>query len=73
MNFFELSQQLVFNPFSRIARQYIDTPAFKKLINNLDAVFEIGQSFVDTKMRELKEVAEKEIDHGDAQGEWTIY
>ena len=36
-------------------------------------MFEIGQSFVDTKMRELKEVAEKEIDHGDAQGEWTIY
>ena len=68
MNFFELSQQLVFNPFSRIARQYVDTPAFKKLVNNLDALFEIGQSFVDTKMRELKEVAEKEIDHGDAQG-----
>lgn len=67
-NFFELAQQLLFNIFSRIARPYIDTPTFKKFLINADALFEIGQVFVDKKMRELNIMAEKGIDPSNAQG-----
>ena len=67
-NFFELAQQLLFNIFSRIARPYIDTPTFKKFLINADALFEIGQVFVDNKMRELNMMAEKGIDPSNAQG-----
>lgn len=67
-NLFELAQQLLFNIFSRIARSYIDTPTFKKFLINADALFEIGQVFVDKKMRELNIMAEKGIDPSNAQG-----
>ena len=67
-NSFELAQQLLFNIFSRIARSYIDTPTFKKFLINADALFEIGQVFVDKKMRELNIMAERGIDPSNAQG-----
>ena len=64
----ELAQQLVFNILSRIARQYVDTPTFKKFLKNADTILEIGHGFVEKKMRELREMAENEIDPGNAQG-----
>ena len=72
-NFLELAQQLIFNIFSRIAHQYIDTPVFKKFLKNADLILEIGHSFVEKKMRELKEMDEKGIDQDDAQGALTFY
>lgn len=67
-NFFELSHKLLFNPLSRIARQYFDPPTFKKFLENADAFMETGQGIVDKKTRELTEMTEKGIDLGDAQG-----
>ena len=72
-NFLELAQQLTFNIFSRIAYQYIDTPVFKKFLKNADLILEIGHSFVEKKMRELKEMDEKGLDQDDAQGAFTYY
>ena len=68
-NFLELAQQLTFNIFSRIAYQYIDTPVFKKFLKNADLILEIGHSFVEKKMRELKNMD----DQDDAQGAFTYY
>ena len=68
-NFFILSQKLMFNIPSRMARKYIDTPTFKKFLKSADAFLDIGQGFVNKKMMELKEMAEKGIDpSGDTQG-----
>ena len=67
-NFFELSHKLLFNPFSRIARQYFETPTFKKFLENADTLMETGQGIVDKTTRELKEMTENGIDLGDAQG-----
>ena len=54
---------------SNIVRRYIDTPAFKKFLKVADDVLDIGQGFVDKKMRELKEMAEKDIEpSGDTRG-----
>ena len=72
-NFLELAQQLTFNIFSRIAYQYIDTPVFKKFLKNADLILEIGHSFVEKKMRELKEMDEKRLDQDDAQGALTYF
>lgn len=66
-NFFELSHKLLFNPFSRIARQYFDTPTFKKFLETADAPMETGQGIFDKTTRELKEMTENGIDLGDAQ------
>ena len=50
-------------------RPYIDTPTLKKFFKVSDDVLDIGQGFLDKKMRELKEMAEKEIEpSGDTQG-----
>lgn len=61
-NFFTLSHKLLFSVTSRFVRQYVDTPTLKKFWKTADAVFEIGQGFVDRKMKELKEMADKGID-----------
>ena len=52
-NFFKLLHKLIFNLPSTVAGKYIDTPTFKKFLKCDDAAFEISQSFVDKKMREL--------------------
>ena len=68
-NFFELTQKLLLSIPSRMVRPYIDTPTLKKFFKVSDDIFEIGQGFLDKKMRELKEMAEKEIEpSGDTQG-----
>ena len=70
-NFFTLSHKLFFSIPSRIARQYMDTPTFKKFLRCGDAILDIGRGFVDKKMRELKEMTEKGIDPSDGtQGEF---
>lgn len=66
-NFFELSHKLLFNPFSRIDRQYFDTPTFKKFLETADALMETGQGIFDKTTRELKEMTENGIDLGDVQ------
>ena len=68
-NFFSLAQKLMFSIPSNMVRRYIDTPAFKKFLKNADDILDIGQGFVDKKMRELKEMAEKDKEpSGDTQG-----
>jgi len=61
-NFFRLSHKLMFSIPSTIARKYVDTPTFKKFLECGDTVLDLGQSFVDRKMKELKEMTEKGID-----------
>ena len=69
-NVLTLTHKLVFSIPSRIARQYgIDTPTFKKYMKSADAMVDIGQGFVDKKMIELKEMAEKGTESsGNTQG-----
>ena len=64
-NFFALSHKLLFSIPSTIARRYVDTPMFKKFLKCGDTVLDIGQGFVNKKMAELKEMAEKGIDPSD--------
>ena len=52
-----------------MVRPYIDTPTLKKFFKASDDIIEIGQSFVDKKMKEIKEMAEKDIEpSGGTQG-----
>ena len=64
-NFFTLSHKLIFSAAHRIAGPYIDTPLFKKFLKCGDAILDIGQGFVEKKMMELKEMAEKGTDSSD--------
>ena len=68
INFFEISQQLLFDTFYQIASKYIDTPLFKKFLKNCDALLDIGGDFVNKKMMELKEMTEKGIDPAKTEG-----
>ena len=69
-DFFSLSQELFFSLPRRIAKRFdIDTPKLKKFFKTSDILIEIGEGFVDKKMRELKEMADKGIDpSGNTQG-----
>ena len=52
-----------------MVRRYIDTPTLKKFFKAADDVIEIGQGFVDKKMKEIKEMAEKDKEpSGGTQG-----
>ena len=64
-NFFALSHKLIFSATHRIAGPYIDTPLFKKFLKCADTILDIGQGFVEKKMTELKEMAEKGTDSSD--------
>ena len=64
-NFFALSHKLIFSAAHRIAGPYIDIPLFKKFLKCGDAILDIGQGFVEKKMMELKEMAEKGTDSSD--------
>ena len=64
-NFFALSHKLIFSAAHRIAGPYIDTPLFKKFLKCGDTILDIGQGFVEKKMMELKEMAEKGTDSSD--------
>ena len=61
-NFFLLSHKLLFSAVSRFARQYIDTPTLKKFFKCSDTLMEIGRGFIEKKMRQIEEMAEKETD-----------
>ncbi|XP_078343625.1 cytochrome P450 10-like [Oculina patagonica] len=62
-DFLLLSHQLFFSVSYRMAQRFnIDTPKLKKFFKTADVLIEIGEIFVDKKMRELKEMAEKGID-----------
>ena len=68
INFFEISQQLLFDTFYQIVSKYFDTPRFKKFLKNCDALLDIGGGFVNEKMMELKEMTEKGIDPAKTEG-----
>lgn len=62
-DFLLLSHQLFFSVSYRMAQRFnIDTPKLKKFFKTADVLIDIGEIFVDKKMRELKEMAEKGID-----------
>lgn len=69
-DYFSISHELFFSLSRRIAKRFdIDTPKLKKFFKTADVLIEIGESFVDKKMRELKEMADKGIDpSGNTQG-----
>ena len=64
-NFFALSHKVFFSAAHRIAGPYIDIPLFKKFLKCADTILDIGQGFVEKKMMELKEMAEKGTDSSD--------
>ena len=68
INFFEISQQLIFDTFYQITSKYIDTPLFKKFLKNCDALLDIGGDIINKKMMELKEMAEKGTDLAKTEG-----
>lgn len=71
--YFELTMKLALSIPSNMVRPYMDTPAMKKFLKAGDDILDIGQGFVDNKMRELKEIAEKGIDpSGPTQGIFTF-
>jgi len=63
--FWTLTQKLMFSVPSNMVRPYMDTPTLKKFHKCADTIINIGQGFVDKRMRELKEMAEKGIDPSD--------
>ena len=68
-NFMMFTHKLMFSIPSNMVRRYVDTPALKKFFKAADDVVDIGQGFIDKKMRELKEMAEKDKEpSGDTQG-----
>ena len=73
-DFFSLSHELFFSISVRMAKRFnIDTPKLKKFFKVADDLLEIGESFVDKKMRELKEMADKGIDpSGNTQGTFKL-
>jgi len=73
-NFLTLSHKLVFSITSRIAQQHgLDTPTFKKFVKCSDSMVHIGQGFVNKKMKELEEMAEKGIyPSANAQGRTQV-
>lgn len=72
-DFFSLSHDLFFSLSRRIAKRFdIDTPKLKKFFKTGDILIEIGEGFVNKKMKELKEMADKGIDPSDnTQGTCT--
>ena len=60
-NFSKFFHKLIFDLPSTVAGKYIDTSTFKKFLKCGAAVFKISQGFVDKKMKELKEMADKSI------------
>ena len=70
-NFFAISQKLFFSIPRQIAKKFnIGTPLLKKFFKTADVLIEIGEGFIDKKMRELKEMSDKGIDpSGNTQGE----
>jgi len=62
-DFFSLSHELFFSLSRRIAKHFdIDTPKLKKFFKTGDILIEIGEGFIDKRMRELKEMADRGID-----------
>ena len=74
-NFLAISHKLFFSIPRQIAKKFnIDTPLLKKFFKTADVLIEIGEGFVDKKMRELKEMSDKEIDpSGNTQGESSYF
>jgi len=65
-DYFSVSHELFFSLSRRIAKHFdIDTPKLKKFFKTGDTLIEIGKGFIDKKMRELKEMADRGIDPSD--------
>lgn len=60
-DFLDLSQKLLFSIPSNLLRPYMDTPALKKLFKAGDEILDIGEVFIDRKMKELKEMTSNGI------------
>ena len=46
----------------------MDTPSFKKVSKALDKMYEIGAVFVNRKIKELQEMANKQDDFQETEG-----
>jgi len=65
-DFFSLSHELFFSLSRRIAKHFdVDTPKLKKFFKAADIFIEVGEGFIDKKMKELKEMADGGIDPSD--------
>ena len=61
-DFFDLSQKLLVSIPSNMLRPYMDTPALKKFFEAADEILDIGEIFINRKMKELKEMKGKGIE-----------
>ena len=61
-DFFDLSQKLLLSIPSNLMRPYMDTPALKKFFTAADEILDIGEVFVNRKMKELEEMSNKGIE-----------
>ena len=60
--FFIQTQKMITSVPSVMMRQYIETPALKKFFKAADDIVDIGEYFINNKMKELKEMTEKGIE-----------
>ncbi|XP_015780625.1 PREDICTED: cytochrome P450 27C1-like [Acropora digitifera] len=61
-DFFDLSQKLLLSIPSNLMRPYMDTPALKKFFTAADEILDIGEVFVNRKIKELEEMSNKGIE-----------
>ena len=69
-DFFTLSQKLMFSIPSNLMRPYMDTPTLNIFFKVADVLQEIGNGFVNKRIKELNEQAEKEIE-ASSDGKYT--
>ena len=66
--FFENGHHLLFALVERKLLPYVDTPSFKRMCKALDEVNEIGAMLVNRKIKELREMDNKQDDSQETGG-----
>ena len=67
-DFFENGHHLLFALVERKLLPYVDTPSFKRVCKALNEVNEIGAMLVNRKIKDLREMANKQDDSQETEG-----
>ena len=67
-DFFENGHHLLFALLEKKLLPYVDTPSFKRVCKALDEANEIGATFTNRKIKELREMADKQDDSQETEG-----
>ena len=65
---FENGHQLLFALVEKKLLPYVDTPSFKRMCKASDEMYEIGGMFVNRKIKELQEMANKQDASQETEG-----